>query len=231
MRPHSYLLVALLAVAALPPSASAQWRLTTSAGAYLPTREIGTVTPGTGSIPELRIEQREAFAVSASASRWFGDRAGIEATASWVLSDVEGRTEPYAVPLGSGDVMAGGSANAWLVPASARLLYRLTRGASPRLLYAGLGPAVVWSGGDAYRSDGSGVRIDRGTDLGASAVFGARSRLSDLVSLGVTADAYLYPVTLRVRDLSPQPTTYRTDSRFQTDLLLSIGLTIALPPR
>ena len=219
---------ATLSVLLLPAAASAQWRLRTSAGAYLSGTDIGRITSD-GQLIGASIKQETALAVGIGANRWFGDRAGLELAASYVAGSVTSSAEQAVVPFGSGDLLTGGSARGWLAPVSARLLYRLTRGASTPLLYAGLGPTVIWSGGDAYRTS-DGFRVERGTDLGLSAVLGGRRPLSESVSLTGTLDGWFYPATLRAHNAASSP-VYRVHSRFQRDFVLSIGLTVAVPHR
>jgi hypothetical protein len=202
--------VALLA----PAAASAQWRLTPHVGAYLPAAELGKASKGGG---HPTFEQEPGFVVGLNAMRWFPGRFGFEGSVGYVMSNMKYSEGTRSV-----------TADAYLVQTAARLLYRFTGPDFPAEMYVGAGPAVFFSGGDASsRGFFGSMKVDRGTEFGGTVGTGARVRVNDMLAWRLGVDGYFYSATAKVSFDNP----VELPSRFQSDFVLSAGLSLALPTR
>ena len=229
MRTWRITLAVSAAAMLIPAVASAQWRFTTWAGVYTPATEFAkiSVTQGT-TTASASFKQKAGFAIGANANTWFQDRFGFEGTLGYVNSDVKA-----AASLSSGDFgeFAGsGSENAYLVQTAAKLLYALTPSSGNTFFYVGAGPAVIFSGGKAY-DQVNGVKLERGTEVGGTALLGVRMRMNDLISAKLGADGYFYSAKAKLTDTTDPTASLKFDSRMQSDFIFSLGLSFALPNR
>ena len=219
MRKSSISLALTIAALAIPATASAQWRFTTFAGAYLPANEFAEYAPA-GSSGKLTLKQQTGFAIGLNGSRWFGRRFGVEGTFGYVMADVKASESG---PGGS----ASETTESYLVQTAAKLLFRLTPFRRTEM-YLGAGPALFFSGGDP---EFNGATVERDTEFGGAATFGTRVPLNQSVALRLGVDGYFYPAKAELRNLGVDNETLKFDSRFQSDFVLSAGLSFALPMR
>lgn len=209
--------VSLVALA-LPAVAAAQWHVTPYAGAYVPTADIAK-----DANVDIAAKQKTGLVLGANMNRWFSDRLGFEAGAGYVWSDVS--FEPTTM---TGVSLSKG---AWLLPVNAKLLLRLAPPSRGTELYFGVGPSVIFSGGDAFAAGTfeSDVKFERSTDLGGVASINFRHQLSNLMALKLGAESYLYSVSLKAKDPTNSANSYTFDSKFQSDFMFTGGLSFTLP--
>ena len=146
----------------------------------------------------LTAQQKTALAVGARATVWLAV-LGIEATFMYAASDRESDES---------GVMVDTSAEIWA--ASARLALKLGLPVVPITFYFNGGPALIGRGGEAY------VDAEDKTDIGGvlgGAVLLGRGK----IRLRGDVEAYLYSFTGEA-----------IDSQFQTDIVVSAGLVLAL---
>jgi hypothetical protein len=210
-----------LAAAALPGVSGAQLgrlELTPFVGAYVPASDLARASEqALGTEMAVTIRNRPAVAFGANVEGWFGPRWGIQGTAAYAPTDVR-----YSGSLdGESGRVSRGSA-IWLF--NAKLLARVTSPENRIAAYIGAGPAVVSRSGSAY-DDFEGVRTEKLTDVGGVLAAAIRYPVAQGLALSIGADTYLYEAQLRSSVIGEEG-AYTWDSRFQTDFVLSAGLTI-----
>ena len=223
-------MIAVSAAAMLIPAvASAQWRFTTWAGVYTPATEFAkvSVTQGT-TTANASFKQKAGFAIGANANTWFQDRFGFEGSLGYVNSDV--KASASLSDGGFGQLSGSGSENAYLVQTSAKLLYALTPSSGNTFFYLGAGPAVIFNGGKAYDAV-NGVKLERDTEIGGTALLGVRMRVNDVLSAKLGADGFFYSAKAKMTDTTDPSASLKFDSRMQSDFIFSLGLSFALPNR
>lgn len=217
MRMRRIAAVSFLALA-LPAVAAAQWHFTPYVGAYVPTADIAK-DPSVG----IAAKQKTGLVLGANANRWFSDRLGFEAGAGYVWSDVS-----FEPTMASGVSLSRG---AWLLPVNAKLLLRLAPPSRGSELYFGVGPSVMFSGGDAFSAGTfeSDLKFERSTNLGGVASVNFRHQLSSLMAFKLGAESHLYSVSLKAKDPTNSANSYTFDSKFQSDFMFTGGLSFTLP--
>ncbi|HEU4565738.1 MAG TPA: hypothetical protein VFS05_13850 [Gemmatimonadaceae bacterium] len=212
-------LAAAAACAVIPTAAGAQLRqieLTPFVGAYLPATDVARASENIGgSAIDIKVKQKAAFVVGGSARSWLTGRWGIEGTAAYALSDAE-----VTAAAGGESGSASTNANVWLF--NAKLLARLSRPASTTTIFVGAGPAVIHRSGEVY-NDLEGVRLRNLTDVGGVLSAALSYPVVQNLALHVGGEAYLYGTRLEGQVIG-EPGSYKFDSRFQSDFVLSAGL-------
>lgn len=212
-RPTSVLSSVLAAgfTAMLVPSLlSAQLRteITPFAASYYGATHLGEGSAGLFAGNPFTIDQNNAFALGARLTFPIGAQIALEGEFAYAMSGLS-ITEEDGVASG---IDGGISQNGNVMFGSFRAVY------SPRRsnLFVLVGPAVVTRGGDAW--DG----VDKGdiTDFGGVVGLGIRANVTPRFRLNITAESYLYSFD------GGGP-----DSKFQSDILVSIGVPISLGGR
>lgn len=214
-----------VALVALPAIAPAQWTITPFAGIYAPANDLASVSDNSGTVTAA-LEQKTGFALGGSAHRWLSGRAGVEAAIGYVWTDVKAR----GLAAGLGGFAGSGAQSAHLVLTSARLLLRITPRDWAAELSFGIGPTVIFPGGSAY-DETSGVKLERGTSAGGVASVGLDYPLTTLIAARVGAESYLYSTELKILDANDLTNDIDFEPKFQTDFVLSAGLSFTLPAR
>jgi hypothetical protein len=198
--------------AALPAHAQNRTEFTPFVGSYYHTTHISDGSSGPFAGNKFTFDQTNAIAVGARFTLPIGDRIGIEGEFAYAPSGVR-FTEQDA--LGSG-VDGGLAADGYLLFGSLRAVL------SPRRsnLFFLLGPAVVKRGGDdAWGGFDSGDLVD----FGGVGGFGIRANVTPRFRLNFTAETYLY-------SLDPDGSG-GNDSKFQADVLVTVGVPISFGAR
>ena len=203
LRPVS---LVLLLGAAFPIALRAQQspvEITPIAGLYVPTTTVVSQFEPLCSC-DVSLKQKPAFLVGTRVLFWMNRRLGVEAALAYSGSGVQAEASGLGTADTSAEVILG----------TARLVARLNRPDAATGFLAGVGFGVVSHGGDAYNG-ATGT-----TDLGASVMFGVRSEIGAHLAVRLEVEDYLYSASF-----GPSP---NTDSKFQHDLVVSLGLGIAL---
>jgi len=216
------------ALLVLPVVASAQWKFTPYGGVYAPANDLASLSAAGGGVSaNAALKQKTGFVLGANASKWLTDRAGFEATAGYVWSDMKASG---AVTGPGGGFAGSGSESAYLFLTNAKVLMRITPKESEIDLNFGLGPSVIFSGGTAY-DEVDGQKLERGTNIGGVASVGFGYQITQLIGLKLGAESYLYSAKMKFRDATDPTSNYDFESKFQTDFVISGGLSFTLPTR
>lgn len=195
------------AVALIPAAASAQQRteFTPFVASYYGLTHLASGTnPTTGN--SFTFDQSNAFAFGGRITLPVGGRLSVEGEFTFATSGVR-FTEKDGIAPG----LDGGAAQ------DGNIIYGSVRGViSPRRsnLYILAGPAIVKRGGDAWK----GVKSSDITDFGGVVGFGFRANVTPRFRVNFTAESYLYSFG----------GSGGSDSKFQSDLLVSLGVPISL---
>lgn len=215
------------ALLVLPVVASAQWKFTPYGGVYAPANDLASLSASGGGVTaNAALKQKTGFVLGANASKWITDRAGFEATAGYVWSDLRASGSVS----GPGGFAGSGSESAYLFLTNAKVLMRITPKESEFDLNFGLGPSVIFAGGTAY-DEVDGAKIERGTNVGGVASVGFGYQITQLIGLKLGAESYLYSTKMKLRDSTDPTNNFDFESRFQTDFVISGGLSFTLPMR
>ncbi len=213
-----------LAVLLTPALASAQWKITTFGGVYTPTTDVAKEsatldgTTGTGAI-----KHQPGFILGLNANTWVNDRAGFELSGGYAWTDQK-------VSAAFGTTSGSTNYSSYVALMNAKLLLRLTPPTQSTEFYAGVGPAVIFSGGSGYKANQDlGLKFDRGTDVGGVASLGFRYKIAPAMALKLGGDMYMYSTKIKINDLTDPTATYTAKSKFQTDFVFSAGLSFTLP--
>ncbi len=190
--------LAVAVLSVVPSTAAAQLELDGYLGAYIP---LNTLVAVEGL--NLSAQQKTALAVGARATVWLAV-LGIEATFMYAASDLE---------LDDGGTIEETSAEIWA--ASVRLALKLGLPVVPITFYFNGGPALIRRGGAAYEG------VEDKTDIGG-VLGGAVSLGRGKIRLRGDVEAYLYSFT------GEDEPGISIDSQFQTDIVVSAGLVLAL---
>lgn len=180
--------------------------ITPYVGLYTPTTTVVSQFEPTCTC-DVSLKHQPAFLVGTRVLFWMNRRLGLEAAMAYSGSGLHAE----ASGLGSADTTAE------VVLGTARLVAHLNRPDAVTGFIAGAGLGVVAHGGDAYSG------ITGTTDLGASVMFGVRSRIGSQLTVRLELEDYLYSASF-----GPSP---NTDAQFQHDLVASLGLGILLGER
>lgn len=209
MRPASsvrYLALAAAVLAARPALLSAQNRFefTPFVGSYYHTTHITSGSGGPFAGNDYNFDQNNAIAVGARLTAPIGGRLSVEGEFTYSPSGVRYTEKDISAGVDGGAAFDGnliyGSVRAVITPRRSNL-------------YLLAGPAVIHRGGDAWSG------YDDLTDIGGVAGFGIRANVTPRFRLNLTAETYLY--SLDVSGVS-------NDSKFQADVLVTVGVPISL---
>lgn len=195
-----------LGVSALAPSAaSAQQRieLTPFVASYYHLTHLSEGDAGPISGNPFTIDQKNAFAFGGRITLPMGARFAVEGEFAYSMSGVTIEEDD----IGGNNINGGISQDGSIIYGSVRAVV------SPRRsnLFLLAGPAVISRGGDAW--DG----VDETTDFGGVVGFGFRANVTPRFRVNFTAESYLYSFQ-----------TGNSDSKFQSDILVSLGIPISL---
>ncbi len=204
-------------------------------GAFAPVAELLTFS-ATGLILGVPVrvtlagKQMSSVALGGRVSGWFTTRLGAEGTFTYAFSDldimqtIEIPTEP--------DRIQNFTAGASVWTAAVRVLYRLARIEQSAVILVGVGPAIISRGGSAYDAPALDLpnagAIKGTTDLGGVFDLGVRIDASSRVAIRLDAEAYLYSASLSLANPIFAGGNPASSSKFQTDVVLSGGLSIGL---
>jgi hypothetical protein len=147
------------------------------------------------------------------------DRAAVEGGFGYTASDVR-----FEVP-GFVSLALGGT----VIQGSARVRYRLNQPASATGWYLTGGLAVISRGGEMWDSLATGgLAVDGKTDVGAVIGGGLTLPVGRRLALRIDVEDYIHQAKFT---LDAQGTRLDTESQFQNDLVLSVGLAIQLGGR
>ena len=196
---------ALGLVALVPCALEAQQRteITPFVASYYHLTHLASGTTAAGN--DFNIDQKNAVAFGGRITVPIGGRVAIQGEFTFATSGLAA-TEKNGI----GPGLDGGlSQNGNIIFGSLRAVL------SPRRsnLFLLAGPAIVKRGGDAW----SGVKSSDITDFGGVVGFGFRANVTPRFRVNFTAESYLYSFD-----------GGGTDSKFQSDLLVSLGIPISL---
>ena len=198
--------------------------ITPYAGVYTPTTNLAHVGAAMGGqSARLTLKQKTALALGGNMSYWFTERTALEVGAAYAFSDARASTRVF----GGGQGFAfSGSENAYALLGSAKLMVSVLPSTSPMSLRVGVGPAVVTRGGDAYKADESG-KFRGLTDVGGAFSLCTKIPITKLLAVRLRGEDYMYSAKLKFENSVDPTTNYAFESKFQHDLLFSVGLQFA----
>lgn len=205
-------------------------------GAFVPLAELFEfsatgIIPGTVVPAEVTLvgKQKSSLAMGGRVSGWFNARLGVEGTFTYAFSDLDVTRTRRATTVTLTDERTVG-ANVWT--AAVRVLYRLAAIDRSAVVLLGAGPVIVSRGGDAFDAPAfdfpSTGSVSGTTDLGGVIDLGVRIDASSRVAIRLDAEAYMYSASLSFADPVFAGDVLTSNSKFQTDLVLSAGLAIGL---
>ena len=197
--------LALGAVALVPGAVTAQQRteITPFVASYYHLTHLGEGDAGLITGNPFTIDQKNAFAFGGRITVPIGARVSVEGEFAYSMSGVTIEEED----IGGNGINGGISQDGSIIYGSLRAVINPRR--SNLFLLAG--PAVIARGGDAW--DG----VDGTTDFGGVVGFGFRANVTPRFRVNFTAESYLYSFS-----------TEGSDSKFQSDILVSLGIPISL---
>jgi hypothetical protein len=161
-------------------------------------------------------KQATARLVGGRVTRWLSRRVAVEGSVGYATSEVSGGSNAFAV---TGGVSSGPSAYA--VTGGVSLLVSVKPRASGASVYFTGGVGAVAHGGDVY------VNFVGTTGWGPVVGVGARWRAGPSLAIRAGLEDYLY-------NFSPHDPSGvaegPTGTHFQNDLVISLGLSVRLPP-
>jgi len=198
--------VALGVVALAPGAVAAQQRteITPFVASYYHLTHLGEGDAGPLVGNSFKVDQKNAFAFGGRITVPLGARFGIQGEFAYSLSGLT-FTEKNIGPNIDGGLSQDGN----IIYGSLRAVI------SPRRsnLFLLAGPAIVKRGGKAWK----GVKSSDITDFGGVAGFGFRANVTPRFRVNFTAESYLYSFD-----------GGGNTSKFQSDLLVSLGIPISL---
>jgi hypothetical protein len=200
------LALSLLALAPSALSAQARFEITPFIGSYYGLTHLTEQDNG-GFLNDgpFTVDQNNALALGGRISIPLSPRFAVEGEFAYSKSGLSVKEEDAF-----GDGLDGGiSQDAYSMYGSVRAVFTPAR--SNLFLIAG--PAVIKKGGDAWEGIDSGDL----TDFGGAVGFGIRANVTPRFRLNLTAETYLY--SFQAGD---------ADSKFQSDVLVSVGIPISL---
>lgn len=192
--------------------------VTPYAGVFVPASKLAHLQGGSAN-PGLGIRQQNALALGVNASYWFTDRAGVEVGGVYAFSDAK------SLPGLSGGMPGFPSAteNAYVLAGSAKLMLNLLPLSDRTALRLGVGPALIRRDGTAFKEDNHGSLTGL-TDVGGAISLCTRLPITDLISVRVRAENYIYQTQLRYWDNTSASNDIVFDRKVQNDLIFSAGL-------
>jgi hypothetical protein len=197
--------LSLLALAPGALQAQARFEITPFIASYYALTHLSEQDAGPIAGNPFTIDQNNAVAFGARLSIPMSPRFAVEGEFAYTPSGLSILEEDAF-----GDGLDGGvSQDGYNMYGSLRAVFTPAR--SNLFLIAG--PALVKKGGDAWEG------IDTGdlTDFGGVVGFGIRANVTPRFRLNLTAESYLYSFQVE-----------GADSKFQSDILVSVGIPIAL---
>lgn len=226
MRHLRFLAIAsVIAVAASAPhDVGAQGRrrivITPSAGVLVPAARVVEVESAPAVHPTQWIRHQPAATFGLTASYWFNNLVGIEFGGAWAFGTVRASSELASVVPG---LSLSGVQPAHVVLGSVKAMVNLLPITDRAALRLGVGPALVSRGGAAYDPRPGGT-FSGLTEFGGAVSLCSRVPVTDVVSLRLRAENYLYATRLRFRGAATPGNEYAFRSRLQNDFLVSAGL-------
>jgi hypothetical protein len=197
--------LALGVVALVPGAVRAQQRteITPFVASYYHLTHVASGTTGAGN--DFNIDQKNAVAFGGRITVPIGGRVAVEGEFTFATSGLAATEKDAFGPGLDGGLSQDGN----IIYGSLRAVI------SPRRsnLYLLAGPAIVKRGGDAWK----GVKSSDITDFGGVVGFGFRANVTPRFRVNFTAESYLYSFD------GGGP-----DSKFQSDLLVSLGIPISI---
>jgi hypothetical protein len=191
--------------------------VTPYAGFFMPVAKIGKLEGGSTN-PGLGVAQQNALALGMNASYWFNNRTGIEVGGFYAFSDMK----TFAGLAGGLPGLATPTENAYVIAGSAKFMVNLLPLSDRTALRLGVGPAIIHRDGTAYDPTGQGV-LSGLTDVGGAISLCTRLPLTDLLSIRVRAEDYIYQSQLRYVGSIPAR-DMEFDAKLQHDFVFSAGL-------
>jgi hypothetical protein len=199
------LALGLLVAAASAVQAQSRFEITPFVASYYGLTHLSEQDAGPIAGNPFTIDQNNAVAFGARVSVPVGPRFAIEGEFTFTQSGLSIIEEDAF-----GDGLNGGvSQDGNIVYGSVRAVISPAR--SNLFLIAG--PAYIHRGGDAWE----GVDSDDLNDFGGVVGFGIRANVTPRFRLNLTAETYLYSFQAG-----------QSDSKFQSDVLVSVGVPISL---
>ena len=208
--------LAVLAPARAPAQLAGKFIFTPYVGAYVPSADL---VSGSLTSADVSARQRASVAFGTTGSFWVTNRIGMEG--GLVYSGSELKRDGFITPGSSTR-----NANVWL--GSAKLMLQLLEPQSDYNVRLGFGPALITRSGSAYASNATGSYSGL-TDVGAVISLCTRLRLTDMFSLRLRGEDYIYQSNVGFKnDLTGQSIAF--GDRKQSDFVFSLGLQMFLNP-
>lgn len=201
----SLIALSLLALAPVALQAQARFEITPFVASYYGLTHLSSQENGPINGGDFNIDQNNAFAFGGRLSVPVGTRFAVEGEFAFTQSGLSILEEDAF-----GDGLDGG------VSQDGNIMYGSIRAViSPARsnLFLIAGPAYIHRGGDAWE----GVDSEDLNDFGGVVGLGIRANVTPRFRLNLTAETYLYSFQVG-----------NAESKFQSDVLVSIGIPIAL---
>ena len=212
-------LVILLAGAGSGAAQGIQVDLVPYAGLYVAATSLAEFTVTDPDVA-IKVGQEPALLLGGRVDLWLARDFGIEGTFGYALSNAKLEAEDASGTTNLCDEPDQEcSAYVWIAGASAIYRFLYPEGASYSI-YMSAGLSLIGRGGDFW-SD-----VDGTTDFGGTFGVGFTQDFSKQVGLRVNAEYYIYSFQLKATD--EDLGNIETDSKLQSDLVLSAALAIHL---
>lgn len=211
MRTSYTILAAVMSITLALPRASlaqARFEFTPFAGLYLPTADV--IDEFDPTFGQVMVRHKTAFAFGSRIGLWVSRRVALEGALAYSPSGIEAEVE------GAGTADTTANVLTW----SAHVLFALGQpGANTSFFLTG-GFGFVSHGGDGWDE------ADATTHVGPIVGVSVRFKVTPSLALRLDAEDRLYSAKFKDPDSS-----FETDSKFQNDLSLSLGLSVPLGRR
>ncbi|HYD52952.1 MAG TPA: hypothetical protein VEA99_10005 [Gemmatimonadaceae bacterium] len=219
--------VAAACLVAAPTRTAAQqldtFVITPYAAVYVPTADVVSQKAAAGPFSAAVSGRHDtALALGANASYWITDRFALEVGGAYAFSNVES-TGALAEPGGS--LAFSQTDDAYVLLASAKVMVNMLPSSSRYNVRLGVGPAVIHRGGDGYKRDEA--ELTALTNVGGAVSLCTKFPVTPRFGVRLRAESYMYSTRIRLEDPTDN-TSFRFDSKFQNDLLLSAGFQLTL---
>lgn len=218
-----------LLLSVLAPVAGAQpkrtWVFTPYVGVFVPANDVAKLSAEAGGMSAAMTAKHDnALALGANASFWLTERSAIEAGGAYAFSHLGGN---FRIDEGTGTTAGTANEHAFVTMGTLKFMYALLPAGSERQVRFGIGPAVIYRGGTAYKADADGTVLGR-TNVGGAASLCTRFQLAGPLSLRLRAEDYMYQARLKFRDAADPSGNFTFDRRFQNDFIFSAGLQVGI---
>ncbi len=214
-------LVVLLAFADRGAAQGIQVDLVPYGGVYVAATSLAefALTDTAGQVG-IKVGQEPAFMAGGRVDLWLARDFGIEGNFAYAFSNAKlEAVDPAGDTNLCDDPDEDCSANVWIAGASAIYRFLYPEGASYSV-YMSAGLSLIGRGGNFW----SGV--DGTTDIGGTFGVGFTQDFSERVGVRANAEYYIYSFKLKTTD--EDLGTIETDSKLQSDLVLSAALAVHL---